>query len=868
MKSIQGAQIPPYHAPEGLNPCFAWKPRDPKKRPCWELTEEEKFNPPGGVLFDEEDLLQFAEGNVEPVFGPAYAEYDTYRRRTKLPGREYLLVSRVTSMRAATNVFEPGATMTTEYDLPINSELSEGGDVPWAVLVESGQCDLMLISYLGVDFQCKGDRVYRLLDTTLTFFGVAQEGETLKYDITVNGFAKGSHGEVNIFFFSYNCYCNGKLLVEMRGGAAGFFTDEELAAGKGAIRTPAEKKIRDKIVKQDVSKFTIAKPNKTSFSPEDMQKLVVGKWSEVMDGNAGRADLTYKLCAKKVLMIDRITSIESTGGAYGLGFVIGEKILEPDMWFFPCHFPGDSVMAGSLVSDGCSQMLKTYMIYLGLQSLAGDNPQFRPIPGNPNKVRCRGQISPHSGKLVYCMEIKSLGIDADGCPFAIADVDIIDIDPARGQSFSIDDLDAYGQGDKNKKIVVDFKGIALRIERGPSKTVSTVASTTAVQGLVLAPVSSPLAGMLLSDSTAPKQVTWHPLLNQAGPKGLLFHPSRFPPRPIQFLPFDASKDVNRVPGQFPFTWWHLSEFMCGNVSNCLGDEFKRFDHSKTSRSPAFDLQVVTRVTECTGLVAKQIYGVDRDPSQGQMVGEFDCPKDAWFFQGMPQDKYMPYSILMEIALQTSGILTSVVKAPLTMNKDDILFRNLDASAESLYVPDLRNVTIVNKTKCTGYSMMGQMGIHRFTFELFEKGKSSPFYRGETSFGWFTPEVFETQTGLDAGVKVDCWHVVEKAKVDLTVNLNTERSKLFTRSQEFLGRRSAQSEFLDEMDLISNSGKFNLGYAHGKKVVVKNDWFFSCHFWNDPVMPGSLGIESMMQCIEALCVKDNVAGKFGNQESNL
>jgi 3-hydroxymyristoyl/3-hydroxydecanoyl-(acyl carrier protein) dehydratase len=48
-------------------------------------------------------------------------------------------------------------------------------------------------------------------------------------------------------------------------------------------------------------------------------------------------------------------------------------------------------------------------------------------------------------------------------------------------------------------------------------------------------------------------------------------------------------------------------------------------------------------------------------------------------------------------------------------------------------------------------------------------------------------------------------------------------------------RSAQSEFLDRIDIGSNLGKFNLGYAHGTKQVVKDDWFFSCHFWNDPVM---------------------------------
>lgn len=34
------------------------------------MTPEERKNPPGGVLFDEEDLLQFAEGDVASVFGP------------------------------------------------------------------------------------------------------------------------------------------------------------------------------------------------------------------------------------------------------------------------------------------------------------------------------------------------------------------------------------------------------------------------------------------------------------------------------------------------------------------------------------------------------------------------------------------------------------------------------------------------------------------------------------------------------------------------------------------------------------------------------------------------------------------------------
>ena len=106
------------------------------------------------VIWDFCALLEYAEGDIANVFGSRYKIIDTYRRRVRLPCREYLLVSRVTKLEnATTGIFKAGATMTTEYDLPVNGALSEGGDTPLAVFVESGQCDLMLVSYLGIDFQ-------------------------------------------------------------------------------------------------------------------------------------------------------------------------------------------------------------------------------------------------------------------------------------------------------------------------------------------------------------------------------------------------------------------------------------------------------------------------------------------------------------------------------------------------------------------------------------------------------------------------------------------------------------------------------------------------------------------------------------------
>ena len=242
----------------------------------------------GPIVYDEKDLLEFAEGDISKVFGPKFKEIDQYARRVRLPMSEYLLCTRVTHVRGVDlENYVPcqykKCSMVTEYDIPINGPHSEGGDVPWAILVESGQCDLMLISLLGVDFECKSERVYRLLDTTLTFYGIAKEGDTLVYDIQIDSFAKRPDGKgLSMFFFRYNCYVNGKLLIEMRNGCAGFFSDEELAAGKGIVYTKAVLDKRAKIQKKSVAPFLIEPASKTSFSQKDMIGLVNCRWGTLL----------------------------------------------------------------------------------------------------------------------------------------------------------------------------------------------------------------------------------------------------------------------------------------------------------------------------------------------------------------------------------------------------------------------------------------------------------------------------------------------------------------------------------------------------------------------------------------------------------
>ena len=286
-------------------------------------------------------------------------------------------------------------------------------------------------------------------------------------------------------------------------------------------------------------------------------------------------------------------------------------------------------------------------------------------------------------------------------------------------------------------------------------------------------------------------LSWHPLAGKNGNPTPGFKQTAFAPRRIAFLPFPGNpNDNNHTPGELPLSWYNMSEFMCNKTSKCLGDDFKRFDNSTSSRSPAFDLCLVTRVLSVDNIEKGVFYNVDTNPGKGSMVSEFDCPADAWFFCGSSSPDHMPYSIIMEIALQTSGILTSWVKAPLTMDMDNVLFRNLDAKAELLKVVDLRGKTITNRSRVTSYSMLGEMGIHKFVGELLVDGEV--FYTVDTSFGWFVPEVFEKQVGLDGGKKREPWHRVEGKgvsgnKYDLTASGDVD--KLFANARRGQLRRS-------------------------------------------------------------------------------
>ena len=99
-------------------------------------------------------------------------------------------------------------------------------------------------------------------------------------------------------------------------------------------------------------------------------------------------------------MMDRVVSLSEHEGRYHRGALVAEYDLDPQQWFFSCHFPGDPVMPGCLALDGLWQCLGFYLAWRGHHGRA------RAI--GVDTVRFLGEILPQSGTLQYRVHVRRI----------------------------------------------------------------------------------------------------------------------------------------------------------------------------------------------------------------------------------------------------------------------------------------------------------------------------------------------------------------------------------------------------------------------------------------------------------------------------
>jgi len=138
-----------------------------------------------------------------------------------------------------------------------------------------------------------------------------------------------------------------------------------------------------------IGNTVMAMAQQNSYSKEDLIKAGTGEMFG--EGNS-------QLPSDNMLMMDRILTITEEGGENGKGYIIAELDINPDLWFFDCHFKGDPVMPGCLGLDAMWQLVGFFLAWTGGPG--------RGRALGVGEVKFTGQILPTAKKVTFRIDFK------------------------------------------------------------------------------------------------------------------------------------------------------------------------------------------------------------------------------------------------------------------------------------------------------------------------------------------------------------------------------------------------------------------------------------------------------------------------------
>jgi 3-hydroxymyristoyl/3-hydroxydecanoyl-(acyl carrier protein) dehydratase len=281
-----------------------------------------------------------------------------------------------------------------------------------------------------------------------------------------------------------------------------------------------------------------------------------------------------------------------------------------------------------------------------------------------------------------------------------------------------------------------------------------------------------------------------------------------------------------------YTKEQILAYSNGRPSEGFGEPYRIFDSGrKIARLPGPPFQFMDRITDLRGEPWQMVPGALAE-------AQYDVPPDAWYFAAERQPR-MPFSILLEAALQPCGWLAAYVGSALT-SPTDIAFRNLGGNAIQQRAVTPESGTLTATASLTKVATSGGMIIQEYDFAV--KDRYGILYEGETMFGFFAKEALANQVGIR----------------DSAPYQPSQEESGRGRSLPYPTQRPFPEKMLRMIDRIElfvpDGGPHGLGYLKAGKDVDPDEWFFKAHFYQDPVTPGSLGLESFLQLLKFAAVE--------------
>jgi 3-hydroxymyristoyl/3-hydroxydecanoyl-(acyl carrier protein) dehydratase len=258
------------------------------------------------------------------------------------------------------------------------------------------------------------------------------------------------------------------------------------------------------------------------------------------------------------------------------------------------------------------------------------------------------------------------------------------------------------------------------------------------------------------------------------------------------------------------------------------------------RLPGPPYHFVTRVTQLAGERLSMRPGAEA-------TMEYDVPVDAWYFDESGT-RSMPWCVLLEVAMQPCGWLSVYVGCPIVAS-ENVFFRNLDGAGKMLGEV-FGGCTVRTHTKVTSVASVGGMMLVSYKVECSVGDRLVCDMK--FAFGYFSNAALDMQVGLRTTPEQRARIVAESpVQFDLT-----ERPEKYC-----AGPLRLPGPMLLMIDRVTgywrSEGAAGKGRLRVEKTVNPRDWNFRSHFYSDPVQPGSLGIEQMLQTLQFYVIEENL-----------
>jgi 3-hydroxymyristoyl/3-hydroxydecanoyl-(acyl carrier protein) dehydratase len=259
------------------------------------------------------------------------------------------------------------------------------------------------------------------------------------------------------------------------------------------------------------------------------------------------------------------------------------------------------------------------------------------------------------------------------------------------------------------------------------------------------------------------------------------------------------------------------------------------------RLPGPPYHFVTRVTHVEGERLSMKPGA-------KATMEYDVPEDAWYFDENG-NRTMPWCVLLEAALQPCGWLSVYVGCPMTTS-ENVFFRNLDGAGK-MTGEVFPGCTVRTDTRVTSVSNVSGMILISYKIECYVGDRE--VCNLTAAFGYFSNAALDMQPGLPTTKEVRA-RLVEESPVSFDL---TERPEKYC-----AGPLRLPGPMLLMVDRVTGywkgGGEKSLGRLRVEKTVKPHDWYFRSHFYSDPVQPGSLGVEQMLQTLQFFVIEEGLA----------